>query len=139
MHRIGRTGRAGKEGFAWTLAAGDRDKEFVGNIETLIGEAIEVADVQGGSRLGSGSGSGRSERKGSADKTPRGDSRPRRESKPKAEGKAKPKREPRQRSEPKEKRDQYQDNRSADFSENDNESSGVTGFGEDVPGFFGSS
>ncbi len=43
VHRIGRTGRAGREGTAYTLAAdGPDDRKYVGFIEKLIGKPIPV-------------------------------------------------------------------------------------------------
>ena len=47
VHRIGRTGRAGKEGRAWTMAVegpkkAGGDNEFIAAIEALINKKIEV-------------------------------------------------------------------------------------------------
>lgn len=46
VHRIGRTGRAGKEGRAWTLTTRDEQKS-VDAIEKLIKQQIPVGTVQG--------------------------------------------------------------------------------------------
>ncbi len=46
VHRIGRTGRAGMKGHAFTLAAPE-DGRFVAAIVTLIGKDIPVAEVEG--------------------------------------------------------------------------------------------
>jgi len=43
VHRIGRTGRAGREGDAITLVTG-ADKKYIGAIEKLIGKEIPVRD-----------------------------------------------------------------------------------------------
>ena len=48
VHRIGRTGRAGQPGRAFTLSTGD-DKKFVDGIEKLIGGPIPRATVDGAS------------------------------------------------------------------------------------------
>ena len=46
IHRIGRTGRAGSSGRAFTLVAGSEDKEGIANIEKLIGSKIKVMGEQ---------------------------------------------------------------------------------------------
>lgn len=46
IHRIGRTGRAGKEGRAFTFASKEDDK-FVAAIEKLIGRKMEIEDTIG--------------------------------------------------------------------------------------------
>ncbi|MCR9256194.1 MAG: DEAD/DEAH box helicase [Alphaproteobacteria bacterium] len=46
VHRIGRTGRAGREGIAYTIATKD-DKKYVDSIERLIGKPIPVLEVKG--------------------------------------------------------------------------------------------
>jgi superfamily II DNA/RNA helicase len=46
VHRIGRTGRAGMEGHAFTIASPD-DGRFVGAIEALIGQPIPRIEVEG--------------------------------------------------------------------------------------------
>lgn len=47
VHRIGRTGRAGKEGRAWMLATAD-DQKLVDAIEKLIKKKITVENVKSG-------------------------------------------------------------------------------------------
>lgn len=44
IHRIGRTGRAGKEGRAWMLVT-DRDDKFLGAIETQTKQKIEIVTL----------------------------------------------------------------------------------------------
>ncbi len=46
IHRIGRTGRAGQEGKAFTLAFGE-ERKFVDAIAKLTGKAIPLLDIQG--------------------------------------------------------------------------------------------
>ncbi|KIL99905.1 ATP-dependent RNA helicase [Paramagnetospirillum magnetotacticum MS-1] len=46
VHRIGRTGRAGMEGHAFTIASPD-DGRFVGAIEAMIGTTIPRIEVEG--------------------------------------------------------------------------------------------
>ena len=48
VHRIGRTGRAGKTGRSWTLAAkNDDDKKYIDAIQRLIKKELKVQDVPG--------------------------------------------------------------------------------------------
>jgi superfamily II DNA/RNA helicase len=109
VHRIGRTGRAGKEGRAWTLATRDEQK-YVDSIEKLIKQTIKVETIGGTPRLE------RQERPRS--KAPR-ESRPERNNDDFRKRPAPPRPAPRpQRS---------------DLDEDRN----VQGFGEDMPGFFG--
>ncbi|MBI4031956.1 MAG: DEAD/DEAH box helicase [Proteobacteria bacterium] len=49
VHRIGRTGRAGMTGRAWTIASSG-DEKFVDSIERLIKKKIDVADIGSGKR-----------------------------------------------------------------------------------------
>ena len=42
VHRIGRTGRAGRQGFAFTLVAGEDDEKAILAIEKLTGQPIPV-------------------------------------------------------------------------------------------------
>jgi superfamily II DNA/RNA helicase len=46
VHRIGRTGRAGREGHAYTIATAD-DAKNVAAIEKLTGKAIPLLDIEG--------------------------------------------------------------------------------------------
>ena len=46
VHRIGRTGRAGREGHAYTIATAD-DAKNVAGIEKLTGKAIPLLDIEG--------------------------------------------------------------------------------------------
>lgn len=48
IHRIGRTGRAGQTGKAWSLAVVDDDKKLVEAVEKLIGKSIDVPQDSGG-------------------------------------------------------------------------------------------
>lgn len=48
VHRIGRTGRAGAKGVAYTFVTGD-DAEAIDNIQKLIGTKIPYADLPGSS------------------------------------------------------------------------------------------
>ena len=45
VHRIGRTGRAGKSGRALTIAAGKEDIKYINAIEKLIGKAIPAIEL----------------------------------------------------------------------------------------------
>ncbi|MEO0798442.1 MAG: DEAD/DEAH box helicase [Pseudomonadota bacterium] len=72
VHRIGRTGRAGRDGFAATLV-GAEDLKRLSDIERLIGEAPDwggdapneddIADAKSAKRRGRGRSGGRGERK----------------------------------------------------------------------------
>ena len=53
IHRIGRTGRAGKEGHAFTLAT-RADEKFLDGVERLLGKSIPAIDSTGGERNGAG-------------------------------------------------------------------------------------
>ena len=44
VHRIGRTGRAGRTGVATSIAATDDDKKYLGAIEALIGASIPLIE-----------------------------------------------------------------------------------------------
>jgi superfamily II DNA/RNA helicase len=57
VHRIGRTGRAGIKGRAWTLAEEGYDDKFIDGIEKLIGKPIPVEEeLDGNSKSGSETG-----------------------------------------------------------------------------------
>ncbi len=47
IHRIGRTGRAGLKGRAWSIATPGDDTKYVANIERLINKAIPVKTLGG--------------------------------------------------------------------------------------------
>ena len=53
VHRIGRTGRAGQEGRAFTLAFGEEGK-FIDAISKLTGKKISILDMDGGDQAGIG-------------------------------------------------------------------------------------
>jgi superfamily II DNA/RNA helicase len=86
VHRIGRTGRAGKTGHSFTLASPD-EGSLVEAIEKLIGTAIPRVEVPGMETLAfdpsdgrrRGRGRGRGGRSGSGDRAPRREPRERRE------------------------------------------------------------
>jgi superfamily II DNA/RNA helicase len=126
VHRIGRTGRAGKEGRAWTLATRDEEKQ-VAAIKKLIQKDIEEQNFEGG-----GGGHPQEERREPRERDRNRDRRPeRREDRPRQE-RAEP---IRQGSKPQENRS-YENNKPQHRDENrDNKQ--VQGFGEDIPGFFG--
>ena len=65
IHRIGRTGRAGREGNAYTLAA-PADGAYVESIEKLLGSPIERMEIEGlsGGQLDEGGGKRRGRGRG---------------------------------------------------------------------------
>ena len=80
VHRIGRTGRAGKEGHAYTIAL-PQDGKFVAQIKALTGKEIPRLDVDGFStgelsdddeRGGRGGRGDRNERSGRGERSDRG-------------------------------------------------------------------
>lgn len=121
VHRIGRTGRAGKEGRAWMIAT-DSDEKFVQAIEKLTKKPIDVVKIEGEKNSSSKADDkprdkedhGRA-RKSDSDSAPRKD-------KERFENKKYDKKP----SSPAQKR--YED---------DAEDSSVTGFGNEMPAFFG--
>ena len=97
VHRIGRTGRAGMTGHAFTLATPD-DRLAVEAIESLVGAAIPRLAVDGLDPVEWAEGDGRKRRgrgRTAAAPAAKPDARPRRSAAPKPEGEAKP--EPRRR------------------------------------------
>ncbi len=60
IHRIGRTGRAGKEGRAFMMVT-DNDDKFFDAIEKLTGKTIDVYDVDGGKKDAKSSGNKRTQ------------------------------------------------------------------------------
>ena len=127
VHRIGRTGRAGKEGRAWMLAAPEDDK-FMEAIERLTKQKIEVV------KAGGTSDSGRAPLQTQAQVRP---------DKPKEERKSEPKgaprhnqrreREPYKEDKPRQKTEHH---REKPRRETEDESSSQIGFGDDMPSFF---
>jgi superfamily II DNA/RNA helicase len=107
VHRIGRTGRAGKEGRAWMLATKDEQK-YVDAIEKLIKKKITVENV----------GSVREQ-----------DFRPAREERPRREESRENRPERPQQRENRPSQPRQRDNASEDKT--------VQGFGDEMPGFFG--
>ena len=69
VHRIGRTGRAGMTGHAYTLATPD-DKVFVDAIEKLVGAEIPRFTVEGMELLAFAAGDGRKRGRGRVAKAP---------------------------------------------------------------------
>ncbi len=67
VHRIGRTGRAGREGHAYTIALVG-DEKYVIAIEKLTGKSIPVLDMKGAAKPAGKAARKNKTRKGSADK-----------------------------------------------------------------------
>lgn len=156
VHRIGRTGRAGKTGVSFTLATPDDDKSIAG-IEKLIGKAIprtlapgqtdsdvaEINDRPREERSGRG-GRGGADRK---ERGPRGGARPARTAEPDAaaEPRAKqPPREPRpERAAPPAARDERPRHeprneprpRAPERDRHSDDAASGPGFGDHLPGF----
>jgi len=121
VHRIGRTGRAGKSGRAWTLVT-SHDAELIEKVEKKIKKSIEVVDFKGsGGGSKSDGGLGRSDR-------PCGS---------KGSGKSEPRHKKEQSSRVKPQRNERGSSkaRSKPKSRDDDQDSGATGFGDDIPGF----
>lgn len=116
VHRIGRTGRAGMAGRAWMLATPDEDKSLKA-IEKLINKTISVQILEGSA--GTSSRAGREDDARSRKKEPEA----RRESHSPRQHRAERKSEDRS---PRDRSEEPDDGRS------------VKGFGDDLPGFFGS-
>jgi superfamily II DNA/RNA helicase len=103
VHRIGRTGRAGKTGHSFTLASPE-EGGLVDAIEKLIGTEIPRIEVPGVDTVAFEASDGR--RRGRGRGRGRGGDRPRREAKePREPRQAKEPREPRQAKEPREHRE----------------------------------
>ncbi len=127
VHRIGRTGRAGKEGRAWMLATGDEQKS-VDAIERLIKQKITVENMKGGGRPERQSEKPLERQPERQDARTQTEERPRREHKEPRENPApKPQRAPQ--AAPREERPQPAVLPSEDRN--------VQGFGDEMPGFFG--
>lgn len=71
IHRIGRTGRAGQEGRAFTLAFDDEGK-FIDAISKLTGKKIPMLDVDGGGKPSKAEGAGSEKDDGEAKRPTRG-------------------------------------------------------------------
>ena len=140
VHRVGRTGRAGKEGRAWMLATDSEDK-YVKAIENLIKRDIEVVDINGG----------KSPKAQNADKSSAPKREKAQESKPSERKKAAPQKNdsksqdkpnPAYKSDTADKKKQSDNpyhnksaNRPNHTNKNDDDS-GTTGFGDEMPAFF---
>ncbi len=124
VHRIGRTGRAGQKGRAWSLAVSDDDK-YIDAIEKIIEKKIPVEDIEGFSvaQSSSRSSSGeKAQKKGGRSQKSRSQERNSQERKSRDED-SKPK-----------TRNNKRSNRSSQHHEQENTPSG---FGEEMPAFFG--
>ncbi len=130
VHRIGRTGRAGKEGHAWMLATPE-DEKFMMAIEKLTKQKIEVANISGGTA------------QPASDKAPRESvERPKREH----EGRGRNERnDHRDQRDHKGRRDHndarnnarpHDQERKAASKPREEDDASVTGFGDDMPSFF---
>ena len=64
VHRIGRTGRAGNSGRAFTIAAGEDDRKYVASIEKLIGKSIPLRDSSSAASRKVGQSASSDEKKG---------------------------------------------------------------------------
>ncbi len=123
VHRIGRTGRAGRKGKAFMLAAGEKDKKFVAAIEDIIKKSIPVFEFDGDQSKGSGDDSGQKEKS-----VPRSKSSSRAESKPRSDSAA-------QADFKSNKAKQQTPKKQAKRDKSSFDDSGVVGFGDDVPTF----
>ncbi|GBQ24562.1 RNA helicase [Acetobacter estunensis NRIC 0472] len=147
VHRIGRTGRAGKQGKAYSLAT-PHDRKFAEAIEALTGAPIPRLKLEGVEQLDwaaedddtGGRGRNKRKRRSNADKKSETDAQPAarkteereaRPVKPREETQA-PAREER-RAPPRKRDDRRNNNGSSDIPDAPAES--VTGFGADMPHF----
>jgi superfamily II DNA/RNA helicase len=92
VHRIGRTGRAGREGGAFTIATPE-DGRYVAAIQKLIGKEIPLVQIEGTEVLAledGGDARGGRRGRGGSSRGGRGEAKPRQEPKPRNA----PKREP---------------------------------------------
>ncbi len=127
VHRIGRTGRAGKTGRAWMLAS-DRDQKFMDAIEKLIKKKFEPVDIKskkGGNK--SGGSDSKSFKKPDHQKNERKDNDHKsKDHKANNNNNAphKSQSQPQKKSPPKNKK-----------YDNDDEGDDVVGFGDDIPSF----
>ncbi len=86
VHRIGRTGRAGREGGAFTIATPE-DGRYVAAIQKLIGKDIPKVQIAGSEELALEEGEARGGRRRGGGRGAKGDSKPRQEPKPRHEPK----------------------------------------------------
>ena len=143
VHRVGRTGRAGKEGRAWMIATDSEDK-YVKAIENLIKRDIEMVDMNGGKA--STAPKGQNSDKSSEPKPEKTqDSKPsdRKKAPPQRnEGKSQDKPKPSEKSgavDQKKQSDNPYHNKSANrpnHSNKNDDDNGTTGFGDEMPAFF---
>lgn len=122
VHRIGRTGRAGLDGRAWTIATKEETKHVDG-IERLIKQPIPVHDMK--------SGAAAQKPKDSKSKEDKPKEQKPREQKPEpqqAENSRKPRND-------KPRRDD-RPQKSSKSKDNSGDASGTKGFGDDIPSFF---
>lgn len=137
VHRIGRTGRAGKTGHAWMLATRSEEKQ-IDAIEKLIGKKIPEGKVSGAKPQSS---EPREEQKQDRPREEKRDHKPRND-KPRNDG---PRDDKPRESKPHNKhgerrpgdsnpRDIKRDNRPL---EDDDQNQNTRGFGDAMPGFFG--
>ena len=117
VHRIGRTGRAGLDGRAWSLAAKGADDKFVDAIEALIKKKIPVVDMDG-------------KKKSSENRPKKTDSKSSDLPKKKSAKSTKPE---------KGKADNKNSNKNSgkNSKKKNDDTSDQKGFGDDVPAFFG--
>jgi len=138
VHRVGRTGRAGKEGRAWMIATDSEDK-YVKAIQNLIKRDIEVVDMSGAKSATLKT----AEKK--ADTPPKAkESQTKQKRRPSKEEENKKHNKPSQASKPEKQQDSSVNpyhNKSANRSNHSNKKSeddnGTTGFGNEMPAFFG--
>lgn len=125
VHRIGRTGRAGLKGRAWSLAVSDDDK-YVEAIEKIIEKKIPVEEIDGFSVSASSSQSssgGKAASKGGRSQKPRSKDQNSNERKGAGE-----------RAKSKANHNKSRSNRSGQRHEQENT---PNGFGDEMPAFFG--
>ncbi len=135
VHRIGRTGRAGKTGHAWMLVTRE-EAEQVAAIEKLIGKKIPVGEVAGAKKSPEPK---REERKEEKKDESRDRSRP--QPNTKREEKPRPAQEKPQREEThnrhRERKPGTSNPRDIRSDERDENDKNMRGFGDSMPGFFG--
>ena len=147
VHRVGRTGRAGKEGRAWMLAT-DSEEKYVKAIESLIKRDIEVIDMNGGKSPHAAQSASKSKStEQSSHKSERSEDTKTKSSKKPSSQKSerKPSEAPKESDKSQEPNKQKQSdnpyhnksaNRSNHSNKNSDEDNGTTGFGDEMPAFF---